>query len=218
MENIQVLRLEITGNRISGKDSKSLDAGTLIATGAVGAGIKSFKEQYNALNTFGVKGQSPIEKKLQRAVGVNIMKHAFNRTPGLPMPAGLRVDGFKIGAKTYIDNINYKSLNKNMTKGATMATAAYGLYSQHQSIGYNLSGATHAGQMQQRKAQGAAFMTGIGVSLATGQYLATALMLAGRAWQLGQQNRQELYQIRSSQIISGILQERLVKDTIQRRF
>jgi hypothetical protein len=43
-------------------------------------------------------------------------------------------------------------------------------------------------------------------------------MLAGRAWQLAQTNRQELYQIRSSQIVSNIMKERLVTNTIQRRF
>lgn len=111
-----------------------------------------------------------------------------------------------------------RNTKKYGPKMATTALAAYSIYSQYQSVGYNLSGASHAAQVQQRTTQSATFAAGLGLSIATGQYWATGMMLAGRAWQLAQQNRQELYQIRSSQIISQVMQERLVKDTIQRRF
>ena len=103
-------------------------------------------------------------------------------------------------------------------KSVVGASAAYAMYSQHQSIGYSLSGASHAAAKQQRNAQGAAFATGLALSAATGQYWVTALMIAGKAWQLAQTNRQEMFKIRSSQIISSVMKERLVKNTIERRF
>jgi hypothetical protein len=74
-----------------------------------------------------------------------------------------------------------KKAMKYGKQGVTAGLAAYAMYSQHQTIGYNLSGATHAAQTQQRNATAATFGAGLALSLATGQYLATAVMLAGRA-------------------------------------
>jgi hypothetical protein len=219
-ENVQVLRLELSQS--TSEKAQLITPGNLLV-GAVGRSTtaKSFKQQYEELNVFGAKGETPSEKKLQRAVGYNMLKESVSRPSnfkGNPHPIKNRFISFGHGTGIVASNINYDPMKKYGPKAVTTALAGYTLYSQYKTTGYTLSGASHQAQMQQRKTQQASFATGIGLSLATGQYWATALMLAGRAWQLSQTNRQELYQIKSSQIISNIQRERLIKDTVQRRF
>jgi hypothetical protein len=215
-ENIQVLRLEISGTTVVNKDSNDLTPGQLLTTGAIVNKIKSFREQYEEMETYGVRGITPNERRLQRSVGYNVIGESFSRNSLINMRS--RLTGLAEGSRIILSNLNHQAILKNATKGASAATAGYAMYSQYKSIGYNLSGASHAAQIQQRRATTATFATGIGISIATGQYWATGLLLAGRAWQLSQQNRQELFEIKKSQIIANIMQERLVKDTIQRRF
>ncbi len=174
----------------------------------------------------GKRGTSSDLRKLGReeawqriSQGINNNRETPAGHPGhLKLPVGEKLYRVSKGTGMLLRNAEWKTVGKYSKGSLVAASAAYALYSQDKSIGYNLSGATHAAQKQQRTATGATFATGLGISVATGQYWATAMMLAGRAWQLGQSNRQELYQIKSSQIISSVMKERLVKNTIERRF
>ena len=229
MDKIVVLRLEVSSVD-SGKstDTKSLSTGTLVAT-AGNTGMKyggfSFpREDEERLRTLRIEngmdiGTTRSEKALGRKAGWGYIQHALQHS----RIGSTKYDRFGTlmsGMKTYGQNISIPNLEyAKMSKNAIVTgTAAYGLYSQYQSVGNTLSGASHAAQMQQRKASTATFATGISLSIATGQLWATGVLVANKAWQLAQSNRQEIYGIRSSQMTSSILRERLVKNTVERRF
>jgi hypothetical protein len=106
---------------------------------------------------------------------------------------------------------------KQVLGNITLATVAYNVYSQYKTLGHNLSGASHAGQIQQRKGTAVNKLSTV-VGAAIIHPLFAAGLVANAAWQLSQTNRRELFEIKRSQIIANVMQERLVKDTIQRRF
>jgi len=112
---------------------------------------------------------------------------------------------------------SFKNAGKAALKGIGIAVAASNIYSQYKTVGYNLSGATHAAQKQQRIQSG---INTVGSIIAAGVVNPALLpvIIAMKAWQLSQTNRAEIYKITSSQIVGNILQERLVTNTIQRRF
>jgi len=233
-ENIQVIRLEIsqTGGGSNGRSNPEvISPGTLVASADVGRKINNkLQELMNPTRSpnWSDHYDENTAKKVADFRGSQSrppMEPDFDPdyTPGsVPKPTQ-KEDKKKSSIKdksTPITRMKFdsKKAMKYGKKGVTAGLTAYAMYSQHKTIGYNLSGATHAAQMQQRVTTATSFGAGLALSIATGQYLATAVMLAGRAWQLGQTNRQELYQIRSSQIVSNIMKERLVTNTIQRRF
>lgn len=245
-DNITIIRLEVSGTASkeqSSANSANISPGTLVAT----AGIKGSLFDKIGTNTSPEIVENVLFPKYGAKVNsgfIGATKGYFTsiKARNSYFKAAKLMEEQKIPNletnETYLDNIlgggthadaatrnlneakaaAIRNTKKYGPKMATATLAAYSIYSQYQSVGYNLSGASHAAQVQQRTTQGATFAAGLGLSIATGQYWATATMLAGRAWQLSQQNRQEIYQIRSSQIISQVMQERLVKDTIQRRF
>ena len=233
-ENIQVIRVEIVdGSSMNGtsdsKNPSSTSPGTLLAVGdAKSGGLLGRDNQYynqqDSMLYSGKRGISQELRKIGRAEALERIKFGINNNKNvIPMlqvkrPIGDKLSTISSGTGMLLRNTEWKTVGRYSTGAASTALAAYSMYSQSQSTGLNLSGASHAAARQQRTTTGATFATGVGISLATGQYWATALMLAGRAWQLGQTNRQEIYKIKSSQIISSVMQERLVKNTIERRF
>jgi len=126
-------------------------------------------------------------------------------------------DALEVVAKKNLENFR-KSITKSSKKAVLYGGMAYAAYSKYKSEEYNLSGADHAAGQQQRKSNIAAFGAGLGYIALSGNVLGATMMLAARAFQLSLANRSELYQIRSSQIVSSIMKERLVTNTIQRRF
>jgi len=219
-ENIQVIRVEISENGVVGpakKDTASISPGTLVATADVKSGISKYGETLTKMAEQYKKKYDPLKPIQDReqvmSDSTKLMK-AYLADGTISEKKQVTIqDGIQA-----VETENRKKVFKSSTKVVSAAVAAYGLYSQHQSIGLSLSGASHAAERQQRSASVASFATGIGISLATGQYWATALMLAGRAWQLAQTNRQELFSMKKSQIVSSIEQKRLVTNTVQRRF
>jgi len=230
-ENIQVIRVEVVNSgavsTASERNSASTSPGTLLAIGDVKnktTGDRKYYDQYDSMMYSGKRGTSQDLRKLGREEALQRIKYGINNNRNLPeflktkRSIGDKLGSISQGTGMLLKNTEWKTVGKYATGAATTALAVYSIYSQHQSVGYTLSGASHAATRQQRTATSATFATGLGISLATGQYWATALMLAGRAWQLGQTNRQEIYKIESSQIISSVMKERLVKNTIERRF
>ena len=227
-----VLRVEVTGSESfssSGGDRENIASttpGTLLLTGqgknknpgpfsATRSEVDKTVLQRIIAGTETAVGGTREERYIRRRASGTLFKEGFSASPLLVTRASTNL---------YLRNISTPTKEqllkgaKTASSAASAASAAYTIYSQHKTIGYNLSGASHAAAKQQNKAQVGAFATGIGISLATGQLWATAMLIGGRALQLAQTNRQEIYRIRSSQVISTIMQERLIKDTIQRRF
>lgn len=228
-----VLRVEVTGSESfssGGGDRQNIASttpGTLLLTGRDNIdnkqNIKREKFEVDAKLLLGLMngdisdvGETRDERYIRRRASGTLLGTGFRTSNPLTTT--------RAATNLYLRNISTPTKEqllkgaKTASSAASAASAAYTIYSQHKTIGYNLSGASHAAAKQQNKAQVGAFATGIGISLATGQLWATAMLIGGRALQLAQTNRQEIYRIRSSQVISTIMQERLIKDTIQRRF
>jgi hypothetical protein len=223
MAEVTVLRVEVSGS--SGTDSKSLTTTAAVASGIgrkTTGGTPSPEETINVLS--GRKGgQTPKMRAIGRTEGRQKMGYAL----GIPVQGltlsnkgtlGYRTKMFGQGVVTYAKNIEYKQLGQRATRGATALVGAQALYSQYRSTGMQLSGSSHAAAQQQRKTQRLGMATGIGVAVASGRPEAVVLMIAARAWQMSQQNRQTLFRLQADQMTSNILQQRLVKNTIERRF
>jgi hypothetical protein len=227
-ENITIIRLELTnvGNVASTLSPNEVSPGNLkdLASGIVGGALAAgyLKHSFGdsmlgSTQTSGTPGGVISEKirypnRLARRealqMGKNIRTEAWKH---------LDFNAWKIGAEMGIRNMGAREFKKGSLGVMGLAVAGYNMYSQHKVIGYNLSGASHSAQVQQRKAQAVNRMSSIAGAAILNPWLAVG-MIAHRGWELAQQNRQELYQIRSSQIIAGVMQERLVQNTIQRRF
>jgi hypothetical protein len=100
---------------------------------------------------------------------------------------------------------------------AATASAVYTAYSNYKKTGLELSGATHAAAMQQRKTDLANTAVQLGVAVAINPLLAVPV-IAMKAYELSQTNRTKIFAMEKSQITSNILQRNLVKNVAERRF
>ena len=124
----------------------------------------------------------------------------------------------KMSAGVYARNISLPKITTTQAAGvATSAAAMYGIYSNYQKAGLEMSGATHAAAVQGRNGQLANTAIQIGVAAMINPLLA-APMIAMKAYQLAQTNRKELYEIQKSVMVSQIMQRNLVKTVAERRF
>ena len=230
-DNITIIRLEISDVEKS-KTTNDTTPGNLSTTAAAAIGANSLiskeSDPFEAMikSTGGVitdegstggiisgfmRYPTRLAQSGARAMSKNFIKAAMYTFDKLSIPLAWE------GVNMYVRNMTprqYKVAGVSAI-GTIMSTTS--VINQYRTIGYNLSGASHAAQMQQRKQSAINTVGSISAAAIINPWLAVG-MVAHRAWQLSQQNRQELYQIKSSQIIASVMQERLVKDTIQRRF
>jgi hypothetical protein len=231
-ENITIIRLEIseTGS-VSSNSGSSLTPGGVGAAAGVGAAV-SMSRKGSLLNDVFAYAENPQARQSSKDMRWTAFKNSLSKFGDAYsyMKMDTTMSGQKIDLQTRLNTSkmligqgikgawNNRPISSKARLGAAgLAVAGYNIYSQYKTLGHNLSGASHSAQVQQRKAavvnRGASL---IGAAIVN-PWLAVG-MVAHRAWQLSQTNRRELFEIRKSQIISNVMQERLVKDTIQRRF
>ena len=186
-EHIEVLRIEIVN--VGGQDEGQGD-----------------KEVGNLLKN--KKTAKPLSYT-EKIKANNLTKSALPDTPTTLPTAS------EITAKPSM-NITKKGVTKALGFGFGAATTGVALIGQHVSDMQSLSGASHAAERTQKNVKVGLFAAGMAVSVATGQYWATALMLAGRAVQYGLENRKEIFKLKLDRTVSALKQERLVKDTTHR--
>ena len=114
-----------------------------------------------------------------------------------------------------------KKITKKITgmggAGIGMASVGYSLYSNYKVSGYQMSGASHAASKQQRKGN----VANLSAQLATATLVHPTLLpvtLAYKIYELEQTVRKEIFEIQKSQILAGIEQQNLVRNSIERRF
>jgi hypothetical protein len=221
-DNITIIRLEVEEIGAKGR-SKTAGAAAAVATGAVVAkdfmsdaaldskeGMFGSTANESSTGTFAaMRYQTRLARKQARGKGLGLIGEAFKHVH----KPNLLFLGAREGSSMFVKNIE----KSQVRKGAALGLVAVNAFHQHKTIGYNLSGASHSAQVQQRKRQVTNRIAGIGLAAMYNPWIAVG-MVAHRAWELAQTNRQEIYAIKSSQIIANVMQERLVKDTMQRRF
>jgi hypothetical protein len=216
MAEVTVLRVEVSGS--SGTDSKSLTTTAAVASGIgrkTTGGTPSPMAQQLGRQILTGDGPTKINQRYSgRAAQLQaqqkakqFMKNEWNEGQ-IPFKSGMM----------YLKNQTREQIVRKSVSGATALVGPQALYSQYRSTGMQLSGSSHAAVQQQRKTQRLGMATGIGVAVASGRPEAAVLMIAARAWQMSQQNRQTLFRLQADQMTSNILQQRLVKNTIERRF
>lgn len=219
------IQVEETESKDNSQLSKSKDKGKSLAAGAIG-GIGASKiasgtflgataEEARSFLDGDTRARqaTPGGRKLSRKLAAsNFLQYRSRDDAGqfvknLPNP----VEAAKMTAKAVSTAAKYAA------PYAAGAAAAYTLYSNYKKTGLELSGATHAAALQQRKTDLANTGVQLGVAIAINPILA-APVLAMKAWELAETNRRELYEMRKSQLTSEILQRNLVKNVAERRF
>ena len=202
MPEVTVLRIEITED--SGKSESSLsnrDTGESLLAGDT----NQIQSGSQSLDDTTLDNEESYNHNKMKQKTTASMKHSQK---------GFTDD---TTAATKPKMITTSSVTKGIGATAALGASSYSLYSNYQKTGYELSGATHAAALQDRKGQAANTLLTIGVATVINPLLA-APVIAMKAWELSQNNRREIFEIRKSQIQSEVLQRNLVKNVAERRF